>query len=183
MKVAFIDRDGVINKEIGYLHSIDKFEYTDNAVRGLRILIDQGYHLVIVTNQAGIAKGYYSEIDYDNLMNWMVADLSSSGVDFLDILFCPHHPEGVIEKYAVTCSWRKPMPGMFLWVRDRYGVSMSESIVIGDKLSDVEAGLAAGVGEAFLVGSGHPSNHDDQGRYYTFAKDLFSVACIMTQRS
>jgi D-glycero-D-manno-heptose 1,7-bisphosphate phosphatase len=179
MKVAFIDRDGVINKEVGYLHRIDDFEYTYNCVAGLKSLIDSGFALVVVTNQAGIAKGLYSVNDYESLMDWMTADLARYGINFKDILFCPHHPDGIVEKYATKCEFRKPSPGMFLHARDRHGIDMKSSIVIGDKLTDIQAGRKSGVGRAFLVESGHATTkieHSD----YEIVKDLFEVSVLIS---
>ena len=175
MKVAFLDRDGVINKEIGYLHKLEDFEYTNKCIDGLQLLIESGYSLIIVTNQAGIARGLYSVEDYNNLTNWMVDDLKLFGINFLDILFCPHHPQGIISTFSKSCNCRKPKPGMFLEALNRHDIDMKKSIVIGDKESDIEAAKGAGVGNAFLVKSGHPiSNNFIDG--VTILDDLFSVA-------
>lgn len=155
MKVAFLDRDGVINKEIGYLHRVDDFEYTENCVPALRNLSSLGYELIIVTNQAGIAKGLYTERDYQALTEWLVSDLKASGVDLLDVFYCPHHPNGKVTAYSRPCSCRKPQPGMFYLARDKHGIDTSNSIVVGDKHSDILAGRKANIGRAFLVKSGH----------------------------
>jgi D-glycero-D-manno-heptose 1,7-bisphosphate phosphatase len=178
MKAAFIDRDGVINKEVGYLHRIEDFEYTYNCVEGLKSLIDSGFFLIIVTNQAGIAKGLYSENDYERLMNWMTADLARYGIKFKDIFYCPHHPDGVVKKYTKICEFRKPSLGMFTLARDRYVIDMESSIVIGDKLSDVQAGKNAGVGRAFLVKSGHAINNSEHPECEVF-QNLFEVSEIL----
>lgn len=176
MKVAFLDRDGVINKEIEYLHKLEDFEYTNKCIYGLQLLIESGYSLIIVTNQAGIARGLFSIEDYNNLMNWMVDDLKFFGINFLDILFCPHHPEGIISTFSKSCNCRKPESGMFIEARNRYDIDMENSIVIGDKESDIEAAKGAGVGNAFLVKSGHPiSKNFIEG--VTILDDLFTVAC------
>lgn len=179
MKVAFLDRDGVINKEVGYLHQVEHFEYTDNCVEALKSLKSNGFSLIIVTNQAGIAKGLYSIEDYDSLTAWMVADLDRHGVNFTDILYCPHHPNGVIENFTVNCSCRKPLPGMFLKAQKSFGVDMKNSIVIGDKWTDIQAGRAAGVGRAFLVESGHPINKK-ACMDVEIVKDLFEVSKIIS---
>ena len=106
MKVAFLDRDGVINEEVNYLHKKDNFKFTPNAISGLRRIISHGYKIIIVTNQAGIAKGFFSIEDYYELTNWYMGKLSSLGIDILDIHFCPHHPEGVIPEFSVDCECR-----------------------------------------------------------------------------
>lgn len=155
MKAAFIDRDGVINKEVGYLYKVEEFEYTHKCIEGLSSLMKHGYNLFIVTNQAGIAKGLYTIDDYNNLMDWIISDLDKHGIMFTDIFFCPHHPDGVVKKYSITCSSRKPSPGMFKRAQKLYNIDMKNSIVIGDKITDIQAGMNAGVGKSFLVRSGH----------------------------
>ncbi len=182
MKVAFLDRDGVINKEVEYLHKVDDFEYTEQLISGLQSLISIGFSLVIVTNQAGIARGLYSIEDYHKLTDWMIDDLNQHGVTFLDILFCPHHPDGVIQNYAASCYCRKPLPGMFLNARDRFGIDMENSIVIGDKESDIKAAAAADVGQAFLVRSGHYIDQisiPDVGIF----DNLFEVSCFLKAKN
>lgn len=178
MKVAFLDRDGVINKEIGYLHKIEDFEYTEQLISGLQSLILLGFSLVIVTNQAGIARGLYSLEDYRKLTDWMVDDLRRHRVTFLDILFCPHHPNGVVPNYTASCYCRKPLPGMFLNARDRFNIDMENSILIGDKESDVKAAAAAGVGRSFLVRSGHYFGQVSIPDIAIF-DNLFEVSCFL----
>lgn len=179
MKVAFLDRDGVINKEVGYLFRIEDFEYTENCVKGLKALVDYGFELIIVSNQAGIAKGLYSVNDFERLMSWMTSDLARYGIKFKDILFCPHHQDGVVQEYTAKCKFRKPLPGMFFKARDLYGIDMKSSIVIGDKLTDIHAGKNAGVGRAFLVESGHVVTKIAH-RDYEIVKNLFEVSKLLT---
>ena len=155
MKVAFLDRDGVINKEVGYLHTVAEFEYTENCIIGLRALSSLGFKLIVVTNQAGIARGFYTNEEYRLLAEWITSDLKANNVELLDTFYCPHHPDGKVASLSYACSCRKPQPGMFLKARDKFGIDMSNSIVIGDKYTDILAGRAAGVGQAFLVSSGH----------------------------
>jgi len=179
MKVAFLDRDGVINKEVGYLHRIEDFEYTKNCVKGLKALLDCGFELIVITNQAGIAKGLYSVNDFERLMSWMTADLVRYGIKFRDILFCPHHPDGIVQEYTAKCNFRKPLPGMFLKAKDLYGIDMKSSIVIGDKLTDIHAGKNSGIGRAFLVESGHAVTKI-QNPDYEIVKNLFEVSNLLT---
>ena len=175
MKAAFIDRDGVINKEVGYLHRIEDFQY----IEGLKGLIQHGFAIIIVTNQAGIAKGYYKLQDYNKLTNWMVGDLRKHGVNLTDILFCPHHPNALIEEYRIDCPGRKPSPGMFCKAERNHNINMQQSIVIGDKITDIEAGKLAGVGRAFLVKSGYPIP-DEVSVNVQVADDLFEVSQIIS---
>jgi len=179
MKVAFLDRDGVINKEINYLHKIKDFQYTNRCIDGLLLLITLGFQLVIVTNQAGIAKGIFSKDDYHCLTAWMLDDLKSKAVDVLECMYCPHHPDGSIPEYTVACECRKPGHFMLETVKIKYDVDMRKSIMIGDKISDIYAAQNANVGRSFLVRSGHPLNNDLQGNFEV-EDDLYSVANLLS---
>lgn len=135
---VFLDRDGTINVEKEYLYKIEDFEYIDGAVEGLRQLQNWGYLLVIVTNQSGIARGYYREEDFWDLMHWMSADLKKKQIRVDGIYYCPHHPEGKIKKYAMRCHCRKPKTGLFYQAAEELGIDFSKSIAIGDKRRDLE---------------------------------------------
>jgi D-glycero-D-manno-heptose 1,7-bisphosphate phosphatase len=175
MKVAFLDRDGVINREVNYLFRIEEFEYTENCVEGLKTLRELGYELIIVTNQAGIAKGYYTEEDYHKLTKWYLADLRNKGVDILDVYYCPHHPYGTVELYSKACNCRKPKPGMFFNALTKYDIDMGGSIMIGDKTSDIEAAIDFGIPyvNCFLVLSGHTT---DRKSKFKVAENVADVA-------
>ena len=151
IKVAFLDRDGVINKEVNYLYEIDKFQYTKNCITGLVRLKELGFEIIVITNQAGIARGYYSESDYRKLTNWYVSDLAGRGINVLDVYHCPHHPKGKVDNYRKDCLCRKPNPGMIEQALDKYDIDLSLSILVGDKMSDIGAGINAGVGQLFLM--------------------------------
>lgn len=151
MKVAFLDRDGVINEEVNYLHNIDGFKYTYKCVDGLKELISLGYKLIIVTNQAGIARGYYTESEYKTLTQWYLSDLKRHGVDVLDVFHCPHHIDGVVSELAMKCSCRKPNPGMLLDAINKYDVDVKNSIMLGDKQSDLDAAFNAGIKTGYLI--------------------------------
>jgi D-glycero-D-manno-heptose 1,7-bisphosphate phosphatase len=155
-KVAFLDRDGVINEEREYLHRIEDFELVPGAVAGMQDLLGQGFVLAVVTNQSGIGRGYYSVHDYEALTSHMVATLAAAGVQLGAIEYCPHLTDAKVDAYRKACDCRKPAPGMLLTVAKRLQVDLRSSIMVGDKLSDVVAGRAAGVGRCFLVKSGHP---------------------------
>ena len=126
IKVAFLDRDGVINKEVNYLHKIRDFRYTKDCIKGLKLLKRIGFELVIVTNQAGIAKGIFPQRDHQNLSNWLIKDLAQNGIELLDYIFCPHHPEGIIEEYTLECDCRKPNPGMLLNARKNHNIDLEK---------------------------------------------------------
>ena len=153
LKAAFIDRDGVINKEKHYLHKIAEFEFTDRCIDALRNLIGAGYHIVIVTNQSGIGRGYYTEADYHKLTNWYVSKLEAHQIAITAVFFCPHHPRAALAKYRKQCHCRKPKPGMILAAAKQYDIDLSLSALIGDKITDIQAGKAAGVGNNVLVNS------------------------------
>lgn len=184
MKVAFLDRDGVINKEVNYLYEKEKFEFTFRCVDALRILNSIGYKIIIVTNQAGIAKGYYSEQEYRDFTSWYLDLLKANNIEILDIFYCPHHPDGNIAAYSKVCLCRKPKPGLILSALKKYDIDLSKSILVGDKISDIKAGLAVGIEDLFLVRSGHPLP-----KYTEFkigvSNNLFEVAksLIETQSS
>lgn len=155
MKVAFLDRDGVINEEVRYLHKAKDFIYTHNCISALKIIQNLDYKIIIVTNQAGIAKGFFSESDYQNLTSWFLNDLSNQGVKVMDIFYCPHHPDGKIPAYSFACENRKPSPGMILKAKKKYNIDLKNSFLVGDKHTDIEAAMRAGVGKYYLVESGH----------------------------
>ena len=134
---VFLDRDGTINKDKDYLYRIGEFEYIDGAVEGLKELSDLGYKLIIITNQSGIARGYYTEDDYDVLMNWMIDDLADRGVYITAHYYCPHLAGSGIEKYDVECDCRKPKTGLFHKAVNDYGIDLDRSYAIGDRLRDL----------------------------------------------
>lgn len=152
---AFIDRDGVINAELNYVGRPEDFHLLPQAVDGLQRLAAQGFALVVVTNQAGIAKGMYDEAAYEHLTRHMVALLRSQGVHLAAVYHCPHHPQGSVARYAIDCDCRKPAPGMLLRAAAEHGLDLARSVLVGDKPSDTAAGRAAGVRWTVLVESGH----------------------------
>ncbi|MEG0729906.1 MAG: HAD family hydrolase [Cetobacterium sp.] len=113
-KTIFLDRDGTINVEKNYLHKIEDFEFENRAIEALKILSDLGYQLIVVTNQSGIARGYYGEEDLEKLNNYMMEELKKNGVEITACYFCPHHLEKGVGRYKVECECRKPNPGMLL---------------------------------------------------------------------
>lgn len=151
MKVAFLDRDGVINQDIGYLFEWEKFKYKKSVKSALKALIDAHYRLIIVTNQSGIARGYYNEDNFHSLTLKMRIDLLASGIILQDVFYCPHLLEGKIKKYTFDCECRKPKPGMFFQAFEKYTIDRSKSVMFGDKISDMEAAHSAGIGHRFLI--------------------------------
>jgi D-glycero-D-manno-heptose 1,7-bisphosphate phosphatase len=167
MKVVFLDRDGVINKDVGYLHKISDFRFIDGVFYACQHFQSRGYKLVIVTNQSGIGRGYYQEEDFYKLTHWMLSEFHNQGIDLLDVFHCPHSPE-------LFCKCRKPQPGMLIDARDKYNINMSESWMIGDKESDIYAANSAGISNTILVKSGYSA--DEKNTKSKFVLDSISAS-------
>ncbi len=150
IKVAFLDRDGVINVDYGYVASREQFEFIDGVFTICHVLRDLGYALIVLTNQSGIARGYYAEQDFLDLSQWMCEQFTKQGVPLLDLFYCPHHPQAVIPYYHKNCRCRKPFPGMIEQACHKYPIDLQKSIMIGDKVSDMQAAKAAGIGRFYL---------------------------------
>ena len=136
-KAIFLDRDGTINVDKNYLYKQEDFEYIEGAVEGLRLLCNMGYLLVIITNQSGIARGYYSEEDYHKLDNWLKNDLFDKGVKIAGSYYCPHLREGKVKAYAIECECRKPKTALFWQAEKDLNIDMDMSYAIGDKVRDL----------------------------------------------
>jgi D-glycero-D-manno-heptose 1,7-bisphosphate phosphatase len=147
-KILFLDRDGVINVEKNYLHKIEDFEFIDGVFEACRYYQDRGYKIIVVTNQSGIGRGYYTHADFAKLTDWMISEFQAKGVDILDVFYCPHTPTD-------ECECRKPRIGMIDKANNLYDVDYKNSIIVGDKESDIGMGVNAGLGTKILVKSGH----------------------------
>ena len=148
---VFLDRDGTLNHDIGYVHRIADFRWFPGAVDAIRRLNESGYYVFVVTNQSGVARGIFDETAIHDLHRWMGEELRASGAHIDDIRYCPHHPQGTIASYRVACSCRKPAAGMLLDLMSVWPVIREASIMIGDKESDAAAGAAAGVSSAIVT--------------------------------
>lgn len=151
---AFLDRDGVLNEDTGYVHRVDQVRWVDGARDAVRWLNDAGYFVFVVTNQAGIARGYYSEDHVNDLHDWMNLELYKSGAHIDCAEYCPYHPEGTVERYRRISDLRKPAPGMINKLLAEWPVDVARSFLVGDRPSDIDAASAAGIrGHLFSGGN------------------------------
>ena len=165
---VFFDRDGVLNRDVGYLHKPEEFEWLEGAKKAVRLCNDAGYFVFVVTNQAGVARGFYGEDDVHALHAWMNAELAREGAHVDAFEYCPHHPDGVEAPYRRTCRRRKPEPGMLLDLLSAWPVDKERSFLIGNMQSDLDAAAGAGL-KAHLYQGGNladfvagrlPARHD-----------------------
>jgi len=148
IKTIFLDRDGVVNKETNYLYKIDDCEFIDGIFDACLYFQKLGYKIIIISNQSGIARGYYTESDYKKLTQWLLCQFENNNIDILDTFHCPHGPDS-------NCDCRKPKPGMFIKAKNKYNIDMKNSWMIGDTETDIQAAISAGVKNTILVRSGH----------------------------
>ncbi len=145
LKAAFFDRDGVLNVDKSYLYKIDELEWIEGAPEALAWLTQKGYAIFVVTNQSGIARGYYTVSDMEKLHNYMAQQVEKAGGKIEKFYYCPHLPEGKVAEFAVECDCRKPKPGLILRAFEEYDIDKDAAFLIGDKPRDVESAEAAGI--------------------------------------
>lgn len=154
----FLDRDGVINVDHGYVHTPEAFEFVEGIFELVASANRNGYLVVVVTNQAGIGRGFYSELVFHALTKWMKARFAEHGGIIDAVYFCPYHPEHGMGEYHRESEFRKPAPGMLLQAQSELGIDLEQSIFIGDKPTDMAAGRAAGVGTLLQLTTGSSAN-------------------------
>jgi D-glycero-D-manno-heptose 1,7-bisphosphate phosphatase len=159
-KAIFLDRDGVINKEVDYLYKLGDFEFIEGIFEACNYIQKLGYSLIIVTNQSGIARGFFSENDFHVINNWMIDQFSLNNVNILDVFFCPHSNKS-------NCECRKPKSGMLIEAKNKHNINMGESWMIGDSERDVIAASSAGIKNSILVRSGHEIDEENsKAKFY-----------------
>lgn len=187
-RAAFLDRDGVINIDHGYVYRSEDFDFVPGVLEGARRLHELGYALVVVSNQSGIGRGLFSEAQFHSLSNWMRQQFIAAEAPLSGIYFCPHHPTEARAEYRRSCDCRKPAPGMLLAAAKDLQLDLEASAMFGDKRSDLEAALAARIPLRVLLGTDgrDPVKADGAGGLSTAAfrrldealteRSLFSVA-------
>ena len=175
LKGIFLDRDGVINVDTGYVYRISDFIFIEGIFELTRAAVAKGYLVFVVTNQAGIGRGYYSEADFQMLTTWMLGRFESEGVEIKKVFFSPYHPVHGVGLYKKDDISRKPRPGMLLAAKSEFDLDLSESVLVGDKASDIKAGISAGIGTNLYLsndvdnlglGNCHHISHVEQAKSY-----------------
>ncbi len=152
-RALFLDRDGVINFDHGYVYKKEDVIFVDGIFTLAAAAKRAGYLLIVVTNQSGIGRGYYSETDFHHLTDWMREQFAAHGASLDAVYFCPFHPEHGIGGYKRESEFRKPAPGMILQAAAEHDLNLGQSILVGDSPADIEAGQAAGVGRLYRLGA------------------------------
>lgn len=181
-KAVFLDRDGTIVEDTGYLHEISKVRFLPRASLAIKLLRENGFKVIIITNQAGVARGYFTEERVQEINSYIQARLAEQGAPIDMIYYCPHHIEGVVEEYRQECYSRKPNPGMIEQAVRELGIDLAGSFVIGDKPSDIEAGHRAGC-LSILLADGVPADRDQEIKVISdhTAPDLYEAVQWLLQ--
>ncbi|MGL5123058.1 MAG: D-glycero-beta-D-manno-heptose 1,7-bisphosphate 7-phosphatase [Fusobacteriaceae bacterium] len=180
-KAIFLDRDGTINVEKNYLYKIEEFEFEKGSLEAIKIFTELGYEIIIVTNQSGIAREYFSENDFKKLNDYMVKKIKEYGGKVTNTYYCPHHEEKGIGIYKKKCSCRKPESGMLLKAIEEYKINKELSYMVGDKMTDIKAGLDIGIA-SILVKTGYGENKiEDKNKHLKFKtfENLFEFAIYL----
>ena len=156
-KALFLDRDGVINVDHGYVHTAENFQFIDGIFDLCSSAIAKGYLIIVITNQAGIGRGLYSVLDFELLTDWMCNQFLLKGISICGVYHSPYHPEHGLGIYKKDDFSRKPHPGMLLEAGADFNLQMSDCVLVGNKATDIQAGRAAGVGMKILLNSSEES--------------------------
>jgi len=160
-RAVFLDRDGTIIEDTGYPHERDKIKFLPRVSEAIRLLNQNGFRIIITTNQSGVARGYFTEETVQEINRYIQESLARQGAIIDKMYYCPHHVEGTIEEYRKECYCRKPNPGMIEEAIGEFDIDSRNSFVIGDKISDIEAGRRAGCKTILLVDEGSPNEGEE----------------------
>jgi D-glycero-D-manno-heptose 1,7-bisphosphate phosphatase len=152
-RAAFLDRDGVINVDHGYVFRSEEFAFIPGVLDACKRLAEIGFALVVVSNQSGIGRGLYTETDFQRLTAWMAGRFAAAGAPLAGVYHCPHHPQALLPEYRRACDCRKPAPGLLLAAARELSLDLGRSALFGDKASDIDAGYAAGLPQCVLLGT------------------------------
>ncbi len=177
-RALFLDRDGVINIDHGYVHCPDHFEFIPGIFELCRKAIELDYLIVVVTNQAGIGRGYYSEQQFHELTDWMCKEFAFRNITIKRVYFCPYHAEHGIGDYKRESTFRKPGPGMILQAAEELHLGLARSVLVGDKESDIQAGITAGIKYNILYRPLEPTKLTDSMAFIAIG-DLARVETIL----
>lgn len=182
-KAVFLDRDGTINIEKNYLYKIEDFEFLPGVFEALKLIQKKGYLLIIISNQSGIGRGFYTEKDFEVLTDWMLKKLKLEGIIINGIYYCPHHPNASKQKYKINCRCRKPGIAMFEKAIEDFNIELEKSYVVGDKFRDCKICMQSKC-KGFLIGENEKIDLIDQVKGHKFkniryAKDLYDAAKII----
>lgn len=186
-KAIFLDRDGTINIEKNYLYKIEDFEFIPGAIEGMRELSSAGFKLIIITNQSGIARGYYTEDEFKILNDWMLEELRCQGVVIDAVYYCPHLPDASIDKYKKNCSCRKPSLGLYEKAISEYDIDLERSYAVGDKIRDCSICEKTNC-QGYLIGNNEKNDivvAVRNGKYKNigYAEDLKSAAAKIVEEA
>lgn len=179
-RAIFLDRDGVIVEDLDYTYRIDQLKLIPGSAEAIKLLNQNDFLIIIVTNQSGIAKGYFTENDTILFNDSMKEKLREYGAHIDAIYCCPHHPDAKIEKYKTDCDCRKPKPGMLKKAEKKFDIDLIQSFIIGDRLSDIEAGKCVGC-KAIMVLTGYGKDEPKNDRIDHITQNLYeAVEYILT---
>lgn len=185
-KAVFLDRDGVIIEDVGYLGDPSRVRFLSGAVEAIRILNEQGFLVIVISNQSGVARGYLSERDVNGVHAAIEHNLKAQDARIDEFYYCPHHPDAKVECYRLDCNCRKPKPGMVIQAAHKWNVDLHKSFVVGDKLTDLQMGKAVGA-KTILVLSGEGQRALEEMRSWNSEPDRVAgdlreaVEWILTQ--
>ena len=174
-KAIFLDRDGVINEDYGYVHSWDNFKFCDGAINALKILNSLDFKLIIITNQSGISRGIFSDEDYKFLTSKYLSILKKNNIVIDGVYYCPHHPLFSPKPFN-KCRCRKPEPGLFQRAAVEHKISLKDSIALGDKYTDLKAAFSCGIKRRFLIGSTLNNKFEDKSIVTGSFKSLYAFS-------